>query len=114
MTTAHASVRPLCCRGACASAAEHPEHHDRLLTVDSCVDAVLELLEMAVTWHELDWSGTSVVGPEHWLTFAGEHDWADPERAERVFILAADVVGRAAAGPPPENALAAVIELVRS
>lgn len=114
MTTARVSTRPLCCRGGCPSAAGQPEHHDRLLTVDTDLEAALELLEMAVTWHELDWSARPVVGPEHWLAFAAGHVWRDPDRAERVFSLAADIVGRHVAGPPPAAALAAVIELVHA
>jgi hypothetical protein len=114
MTSAHIAVRPLCCRGACPAATEHPDHHDRLLTVDTCVDAVTELFEIAVTWRELDWSGSAVVGPQHWPGFAAAHDWVDAERAERVFSLAADIVGRDLAGPPPQASSAVVIELVRS
>lgn len=112
MTTARVSTRPLCCRGSCPAAGEHPEHHDRLLTVDTDLDAAMELLEMAVTWRELDWSTRPVVGPEHWLAFPANHVWRDPERAERVFSLAADIVGRDAAGVPPQVALASVTELV--
>ena len=54
-----------------------------------------------------------MVGPSAWLTFAETHEWADPERAERAFSLAVDIVGRRVAGPPPELALAPVIDLVR-
>lgn len=101
---------PLCCRGACAAAAAHPAHHDRLLRVDRSVEAMLELLEIAVTWHELDWSG--VVGPQQWLGFAAAHEWVDPQRAERVFSLAADIVGRGVAHPASTVPLAPAVELV--
>ncbi|HEX4253029.1 MAG TPA: hypothetical protein VH008_34525 [Pseudonocardia sp.] len=96
-------------------AARFPEHHDRLLAVDTDPDAVLELLEIAVTWHELDYSDSEVAGPGDWLTFAGEHSWSDPERAERVLSLAVDIVGRGSVPPVAgdSGALAEVIELVR-
>ena len=110
MTAAH--VRTMCCRD-CPAATRHAAHHDRLLTVDVDVDELLALLELAVTWHELDYSESDVVGPSAWLTFAQTHEWADPERAERAFSLAVDIVGRRVAGPPPELALATVIDLVR-
>jgi hypothetical protein len=96
-------------------AARYPEHHDRLLAVDTDADALLELLEIAVTWHELDYSDAEVAGPGDWLRFAGEHSWSRPERAERVFSLAVDIVGRGSVAPVPGvgPALAEVIELVR-
>lgn len=114
MTSARAAVHPLRCRGACPAAAEHRRHHDRLLAVDTDVDAVVELFEIAVTWHELDWSDSDVVAPRHWAGFAAAHDWADPERAARVFGLAVDIVGPAALGETAaEPATAPVIPLVR-
>ncbi|HWN35018.1 MAG TPA: hypothetical protein VNP03_19865 [Pseudonocardia sp.] len=117
-TTAAVQVRPRfsSCHGQCAVAARYPEHHDRLLAVDTDADALLELLEIAVTWHELDYSDAEVAGPGDWLTFAGEHSWSSQERAERVFSLAVDIVGRGSVAPVPGvgPALAEVIELVRS
>lgn len=116
-TTASVQMRPRfsSCHGKCAVAARYPEHHDRLLAVDTDADALLELLEIAVTWHELDYSDAEVAGPGDWLRFAGEHSWSLPERAERVFSLAVDIVGRGSVAPVPGvgPALAEVIELVR-
>lgn len=117
MTAAHA--RYTCCpdhRGRQARSEGAPRgitHHDRLLTVDVDVDELLALLEMAVTWHELDYSDCDVVGPAAWLTFAENHRWTHPERAERAFSLAVDIVGRGTSGAPPRPALATVIDLVR-
>ncbi|MHA6796229.1 hypothetical protein ACVGVM_22355 [Pseudonocardia bannensis] len=113
---APAPLRLLTCRGACPAAARFPEHHDRLLSVDTDIDAMLALVELAVTWHELDYSESPVVGPAEWLRFADNHDWTYPDRAERVFSLAVDIVGRRAVGLPPEAAgpsLASVVDLVR-
>lgn len=110
MTAAHA--RTLCCHE-CPAATEYAVHHDRLLTVDVDPDELLALLEMAVTWHELDYGELPVLGPAAWLTFAETHRWTYPERAERAFSLAVDIVGRRSASPSPEPELATVIDLVR-
>lgn len=70
-------------------------HHDRLLAVEADPDELLELLELAVTWRELDYSGTGVVPPEAWVDFAAGHHWCDPDRMTRLFALAADIALRA-------------------
>lgn len=82
-------------------------HHDRLLRVEADPDEMLELLELAVTWCELDYSAAAVVPPEHWDDFALAHDWQDPERMGRLFGLAADIALRAAAGPQLRSVSAA-------
>lgn len=110
MTAAHA--RSLCCRDSSTDAAL-AVHHDRLLTVDTDTEELLALLEMAVTWYELDYSESPVVGPAGWTTFVENHEWTHPERAERAFSMAMDIVGRAITCPPPQPVLAAVIGLVR-
>ncbi len=74
---------------------------------------MLALLEMAVTWHELDYSDSPVIGPAGWSTFAENHQWAHPERAERVFSLAVDIVGRAILYPLPEPVSATTLGIVR-
>ena len=73
-------------------------HHDRLLRVEDDPDEVVELLELAVTWGELDYSEADVVPPEAWIDFAAGHRWRHPERVLRLFSLAADVALR---GPHP-------------
>jgi hypothetical protein len=110
MTAAHARTT---CRHDCPAAATHAAHHDRLLLVDVDVDELLALIEMAVTWHELDYSDQDVIGPVAWQTFAETHAWSDPERAERAFSLALDIVGRTLVEPPSRMSAARVIELVR-
>lgn len=112
MTTAFARLPR--CDDACTAAVMHPEHHDRLLRVDVDQEVQLELFELAVTWHELDYSDSPVLGPSDWLRFAAAHRWTSPSRAERVFSLAVDIAGRRAAGPAPDGELARVIELVRA
>src|SRR5258708_6806032 len=114
MTTAPVPLPITCRRGRCLTAVRHPAHHDRLLTVDTNVGALLELLEIAVTWHELDYSETPVVGPQDWAAFADQHAWRYPDRARRAFSLAIDIAARRAAWPVPEQPLAEVIELVQA
>lgn len=71
-------------------------HHDRLLRLEDDIDELVELLELAVTWQELDYSGQDVVAPERWVDFASSHRWRDAARTERLFGLAADVALRGA------------------
>ena len=72
------------------------------MNVDADVAMVLELLELATTWEELDYSGEAVIPPCDWLDFAATHNWRDPELAVRLFSVATDVASRR-----PEPALAA-------
>lgn len=92
---AAAPLRLVTCRCACPAGPTRA-HHDRLLTVDSDVSVLLELMELAVTWHELDYSAAPVVPPSEWVDFAERHVWVRPERAEAAFILALDVLRRSA------------------
>lgn len=110
MTAAHARTT---CRHDCPAATTHAAHHDRLLQVDVDADELLALIEMAVTWHELDYSDQDVIAPVAWQTFAETHAWSDPERAERAFSLALDIVGRTLVEPPARRPSAGVIRLVR-
>ena len=78
----------------CRFAAAAPGHHDLLLNVEADVAVTLELLELATTWDELDYSGEAVIPPCDWLDFAAAHNWRDPELATRLFSLAIDVAAR--------------------
>jgi hypothetical protein len=75
----------------CRYARQHGEHHDRLLQLGSEAEVFLELMELAVTWGELDYSETSVIPPNRWLEFVDSHIWADGEMVERMVSLAMDV-----------------------
>jgi hypothetical protein len=66
-------------------------HHDQLLRVLSDTDSMLDLIELAVTWAELDYSRHAVIPPDHWVEFAQAHSWIDGDRAERALSLATDV-----------------------
>lgn len=94
MTAAvNAPLRLVTCRGLCPTGRSRA-HHDRLMTIDTDTSVLLELIDLAVTWHELDYSEQPVVGPEEWPTFAQRHTWTRPERAEWAFMLAEDIVRR--------------------
>jgi hypothetical protein len=71
-----------------------PLHHDLLVQVDAEVVMAVELLELATTWEELDYSGEAVIPPSEWLDFAAIHDWRDRDLAERLFSVAIDMVSR--------------------
>jgi hypothetical protein len=90
-----AALRLVTCRGTCPVGADR-DHHDRLLSVDTDMDVVLELMDLAVTWHELEHPRDLLVGPEQWETFAQRHLWAHPERAEQAFMLAVDIAAKGA------------------
>jgi hypothetical protein len=78
----------------CRYAKTAPLHHDLLLNVEDDVAMALELLELATTWEELDYSGEAVIPPCDWLDFAAAHSWRDPELASRLFSVALDVAAR--------------------
>lgn len=80
------------CRESCSFDAAAEWHHARLRTLESDQDALLEFFELAITWHELEHSDTSLIPPDHWMAFAESHRWTDSARVERIFSLATDVV----------------------
>ncbi len=97
-------ARRAACTDRCAVAPELRRHHDRLLAVEHDADEVLELMELAVTWGELEYGEEPLLGPDAWVRFAETHVWVDPERAARIFSLATDV---AAMGQPAPRLLRA-------
>lgn len=84
------SLRDIC-RGRCEFRDQAQWHHDRLLAILGDPDELLELLELAVTWAELEYSSSPVIAPHRWTSFLNSHNWSDPQRAERIFSLATDV-----------------------
>jgi hypothetical protein len=85
-------VRRCGCRDTCSFGAAAEWHHARLRTLESDQDALLEFFELAITWHELEYSSTNLISPDEWLTFVESHRWANPARVERIFSLATDIV----------------------
>lgn len=86
------------CSPGCRTTPAHRAHHDRLLRVEHDTDEVLELMELALTWHELEYDPATVIGPEEWADLVAAHHWVDADRVERIFGLALDVAAR---GRPP-------------
>jgi hypothetical protein len=84
-------VRQAGCRDACSFDPAAQWHHARLRTLENDQDALLEFLELAVSWHELEYPATTFIPPDEWLSFAEGHRWASPARVERIFSLATDV-----------------------
>ena len=84
--------------GGCRPDPRTRDHHDRLLRVEDDPDELVELLELAVTWGELDYSESDVLPPETWTEFADGHRWRHAERVQRLFSLAADIALRGAPG----------------
>ena len=80
----------------CRFAKIAPVHHDLLLNVEVDVATTLELMELATTWEEIDYSDEAVIPPCDWMDFAAIHNWRDPELAARLFSLAIDVAARRA------------------
>jgi len=89
--TIHVLRQPKSCAGKCGFTGVTKSHHDRLVRIEHDVEEVLDLMELAVTWGELDYSGESLIAPTRWLEFARRHRWQDMDRAERVLSLATDV-----------------------
>jgi hypothetical protein len=83
------------CNASCPFRRFMSTHHDSLLTVTDSLDSALDLLELAVTWDELDYSEKRLIGPSQWDDFLAAHQWTDFARAQRLFGLAADIVRQA-------------------
>ena len=88
-----ATLRVMGCRGRCGFGAETATepHHRILMGIETDLDVLLELFELAVTWPELEYAESPVIGPEAWMQFFERHRWSDPDRAERIFSLATDI-----------------------
>lgn len=79
------------CRDTCALTGFVGWHHDRLLAVEEDPEAIVELMELAVTWSELDYSDQPVISPDHWMSFFASHRWTDSDTVERIFSVAHDI-----------------------
>ncbi len=94
MTPTQATVHvlnPALCSRSCQFRGRTKAHHDRLLRVDRDSGEVLNLIELAVTWGELEYADRGVIPPSRWLEFAQAHRWQDADQAERILALATDV-----------------------
>ncbi len=78
------------CPSPCPFTGVTTAHHDQLLMVDRDMEQALSLVELAVTWGELDYSRAPLIGPSQWPDFVATHCWHDRARAQRLFGLAVD------------------------
>ena len=85
-------VRQARCGARCSFGGATERHHGRLTTIEYDQDVFLELMELAVTWPELEYSETHTIPPDSWMAFVESHRWADPDRVERIFSIATDIV----------------------
>lgn len=90
-----ASARNSRCRAACAFVGVMVGHHNRLMAIEEDPDALLELMELAVSLPELDYSDMPIIRPGLWMAFVDSHVWVSPHRVERIFSVATDIVSTA-------------------
>src|SRR5262245_36977421 len=88
-------------------------HHDRLLATETDLEALLEFMELAVTWGELDYSTSDVIPPPMWAAFWEQHGWRDATTMRRFFDLATDLARRSQAGGRASGDTLAALSSVR-
>ena len=58
--------------------------------------SLVELIEMAATWGELEYGETEpVIPPSEWIDFAAEHAWVDANRVFDALVALSSLVPRA-------------------
>ncbi len=50
------------------------------------MESLTSIVEMAVTWDELDYSDCELIKPAEWLAFVDCHEWTDADRVLRFFL----------------------------
>jgi hypothetical protein len=116
----HSSKKWTC---GCKYRALAPEHHDRLLALEQDpLDSLVELIEIATTWHELEYGLCQpVLSPGAWFDFALSHSWKDPSRISDLMIALSSISqpaphtgDRNSSAPLETEQLASVTELAPS
>jgi hypothetical protein len=97
------SAEPSC---GCRFEQSAPAHHRRLIAIErEPMSSLVELIEMAATWHEIEYAETDpVIPPAEWIEFAETHHWRDRERVLDAFVALASLA-------PARATLAAVIPM---
>ena len=99
-----------CC--GCRFEQSAPAHHRRLLALETQpMTSLVELIEMAATWGELEYGETEpVIPPGEWIDFAAEHAWVDADRVFDALVALSSLVPRAqsTAGEKPVRMLVSV------
>lgn len=84
------------CLSKCAFDGIAKPHHDRLVAIEADPSVFLDLVELAVTWAELEYCDRPIIPPDRWMAFVLSHSWPNPDRAERMFSVATDIARAAA------------------
>ncbi len=73
-----------------------PAHHHRLISLETApMSSLVELIEIAATWGEIEYGETDpVIPPSEWIAFAETHAWDDSSRVLDAFIALASLVPR--------------------
>ena len=90
----------------CRFAQTAPGHHHRLVSLEAQpLTSLVELIEMAATWGEIEYGETEpVIPPSEWIEFAEAHVWSDGDRVFDAFVALASL-------PPRARPLATVTSL---
>jgi hypothetical protein len=59
-----------------------PDHHRRLVSLEAePMTSLVELIEMAATWGEIEYGEVEpVIPPSEWIDFAEQHAWTEGDR----------------------------------
>ncbi len=90
-----------CDASSCRFRETAPDHHDRLVRLEvSTFEVVTELIELAATWHELEYCECApLVPPDEWIPFIESHRWSDFERVFDMVIGLVSLAPRRAEEP---------------
>ncbi|MEV5966366.1 hypothetical protein AB0L70_31655 [Kribbella sp. NPDC051952] len=86
---------PECC--GCRFERRAPAHHRRLVALEAQpMNSLVELIEMAATWGEIEYGEIEpVIPPDEWIDFAEAHAWDDGNRVFDALVALASLVPRA-------------------
>ena len=83
----------------CSFQRSHPEHHERFVQIESeGIYGATELVALALTWDELDYSDYPVIAPDQWPSFVAAHQWHDAEAVGELVDVALDCLRRGRRG----------------
>ncbi|GAB3201192.1 hypothetical protein GCM10027062_22660 [Nocardioides hungaricus] len=88
-----------------------PAHHRRLVALEhEPMTSLVELIEMAATWGELEFGESEpVIAPADWIQFAQEHAWSDADRVFDALVALSSIALSSVA--PARSSLATVTPL---
>lgn len=70
-----------------------PDHHHRLLALErEPMSSLVELIEMAATWGEIEYGEAEpVIAPSEWIEFAETHAWSDASQVYDALVALASL-----------------------